>query len=405
MTQMSDTATIEKTSVPGWEGQTFLVGEKVYLRSFVPGDEKNAQSWRTSIFPKSPELMEKWIKEDLPKAGKKKEAHLAIVRKQDDVVVGNIFSYHGTVANDIRAHVDPLYGETGQHYLAEAVILVAQWMVDETFVPTVMLEIGANMDIAIAELSGQGFVETARWREMFEVSGKRFDKVCLSYFSQAWMDRIGNPMDAELPTTGTGEVRPVPAKVTLDGDPPKQAMMIGKRVYLRPQDKEDAKQFVAGHRKETEDIVDIGRRVLTLAEWEKIVSSEANDDFPGTLWFEVCLREDDTPIGSVGLMDIDYVNRTAESGSHFHSAEYRGKGYGSEAKHLLFEWAFDVLGLHMIMSFVLFTNTRSAAALRKQGYTESGRICWVYPYAGGFGNFVTFDLLADEWRNLPRASE
>ena len=56
----------------------------------------------------------------------------------------------------------------------------------------------------------------------------------------------------------------------------------------------------------------------------------------------------------------------------------------------------------MVESWVLFPNTRSAAALRKQGYREAGRVNWLYPFEGGLGNFVAFDLLAEEWRAMPR---
>jgi RimJ/RimL family protein N-acetyltransferase len=84
--------------------------------------------------------------------------------------------------------------------------------------------------------------------------------------------------------------------------------------------------------------------------------------------------------------------------------KYRGGGYGSEAKHLLLEYAFERLGLHMVRSFVTFRNTRSAAALRKQGYKEAGRLHWTFNLHGTYGNAVVFDLLAEEWRAMPRAS-
>jgi RimJ/RimL family protein N-acetyltransferase len=69
---------------------------------------------------------------------------------------------------------------------------------------------------------------------------------------------------------------------------------------------------------------------------------------------------------------------------------------------LLLEYAFERLGLHMVQSWVYFQNTRSAAALRKQGYREAGRINWLYPNKGTLDNFVLFDLLAEEWRAMPR---
>lgn len=404
MTTMTETETKAPEKVPGTgsDGQTFLVGEQIYLRSFVPGDEKSAMSWRACIFPKSPELIEKWIKDELPEAGEKRMAHLAIVRKSDDVVVGTIASHHGDVGVSLYPYVDVLYGTRGQGWMAEAIQLVARWQVDERFVPRVDVHLGANLQVAVDSLLADEFVQIARWREMLELNGQRIDKLLLAYFSDAWIERLGNPMDAEVPTSGSGDIRPVPANGVLDGDPPKQAVMVGQRVYLRPQDKKDAKNYVLGDRLETETFYNNGRHLTAEAGWSDRIGSEASADFPDSPWFEVCLRENDESIGAVGLIGVDYVNGTAETGSHFYKVDVRGQGYGSEAKHLLLEYAFDVLGLHMVNSFVYFTNTRSAAALRKQGYTEVGRTCWTHSFNGGFGNMLAFDLLASEWRALPR---
>lgn len=391
-----------KTPGTGSSEQTFLVGENIYIRSFAPGDEKTATRWRRSVFPKSPELVEKWIKEDLPKEGKKNHSHFAIVRKVDDEIVGSLQVYHGTIGKHLDPHVDPLYGEAGQQWLQEAIVLVADWMIEECYVPVVNLTTNSHATTVIASALANGFVETARWREMLELNGQRFDRLHFSRFSPEWVDRVGNPVETELPRSGTGQPRAFTASQLPENDPPKQAVMVGKRVYLRPVDKKDAANYVKGWRLETETIQDVGRPLRSEAGWAEFISSQAGEDFPTEIWFTVCLLENDEAIGGVGLLDVDYVNRVAETGSEFHMVEHRGKGYGSEAKQLLLEYTFERLGFHMVNSFVLFHNTRSAAALRKQGYTESGRVCWLYPYEGGFGNMVTFDLLADEWRALPR---
>lgn len=399
----SDTAP-DISREPGYSNQTFLVGDDVYLRSFRPGDEKTATSWRSSIFPKSPELVEKWIKEDLPKEGKKNRSYLAIVRKTDDTVVGSIQLLHETVGKRLTPHVNPLYGDIGQVWLAEAVRLVADWQLGESYLPSVGVVIPGHLGIVIQELQANGFMETARWREMYEFNGERVDRLNFSRFSPEWLERIGDPMQAEVPRSGTSEVRPVVPAQAPEGDPPKQALIFGKRVYLRPEDKKDARITVESSRKEQETFFDIGRHLMSQAGWESFLGSTAGEDFPDKLWFAVCLKDTHEVIGSVGLLDIDYVHRTAETGSVLHSVEHRGQGYGPEAKQLLLEYVFNVLGLHMVTSFVYFPNTRSAAALRKQGYREAGRVCWLYPYEGGFGNMVTFDLLADDWRAIPRES-
>ena len=62
----------------------------------------------------------------------------------------------------------------------------------------------------------------------------------------------------------------------------------------------------------------------------------------------------------------------------------------------------DRLQLHMVISWVSEFNTRSVAALRKQGYREAGYLAWrVYHDVELYGVF-TFDLLASEWRAARR---
>lgn len=386
----------------GHHGQTFLVGEEVYLRTFELGDEKNAASWRNSVFPKSTELVKTWIEAGIPKAGKQKKGFFAIVRKADDVLVGSISAGHQDVIVELEAHVDPLYGDQGLRWKAEAITLVAGWEVDERHMPSVGVEIPASETIVTDALRAFGMREMARWREMFLINGERVDCVMYQYHNAGWMETLGDPLEAPLERTGTGEPRPVPPKVTLDGDPPKNAIMVGKRVYLRPEEKDDAKSVAEWARKEEETFFDIGRHLPTQVLHQNWTQSAQEGDHPGTISFSVCLRESDEVIGSVSLFDVNYVHLYAETGSFFHRPDYRGAGYGSEAKQLLLEYAFEKLGLHMVESWVLFPNTRSAAALRKQGYREAGRVTWLYPYEGNFGNMVVFDLLAEEWRAMPR---
>src|SRR5688572_9948884 len=55
----------------------------------------------------------------------------------------------------------------------------------------------------------------------------------------------------------------------------------------------------------------------------------------------VVLRETGELIGETGLFSIDWIARTAESASWLYRAADRGKGYGSEAKLLLLDYAFE----------------------------------------------------------------
>ena len=150
-------------------------------------------------------------------------------------------------------------------------------------------------------------------------------------------------------------------------------LMIGERVYLRALEKADAEVFARDSATEREVFMDRWRIPLNPIALETEIEEHQKRQPPDHIELGVCLKESDEFIGSVGLYDIDYVNGTAETGSWLGQAQYRGKGYGTEAKHLLLEYAFDRIQLHVLHSWVWEPNTRSAAALMKQGYQPAGR--------------------------------
>ncbi len=138
---------------------------------------------------------------------------------------------------------------------------------------------------------------------------------------------------------------------------------------------------------------------LLVAKWW---GSHGEQKTPDMVQFAVVLRESGEIIGDNGLFNIDWINRTAETGSFIFRPEHRGGGLGTEAKHLLLEYAFKRLGLHAVWSWVVTANGRSAAALRKQGYRDAGRIDWVGVGRGEFQSAFLFDLLGSEWRTARR---
>lgn len=109
-------------------------------------------------------------------------------------------------------------------------------------------------------------------------------------------------------------------------------------------------------------------------------------------------------IGCNGLDNISWVHRCAETETEIFRPEHRNAGFGTEAKHLLLEYGFERLGLHMVFSYVAETNPRSAQALKKQGYRQAGSIAWDAFCATGLCQDFGFDLLAEEWRAARRVA-
>lgn len=175
-------------------------------------------------------------------------------------------------------------------------------------------------------------------------------------------------------------------------------IMSGERVYLRAFETADAETLAAIAATETDTFMYRGRAPFSPLAYERDIGATYKGDYPPWIAFTVALRTDDRCIGQVGVYPIDYLNRTAETYSELGPAEFRNQGYGTEAKHLLLEYCFDRLHLHVLRSSVFEANTRSAAALRKQGYREAGRLKWIDVKGGRYHDDLLFDITRDEWR-------
>ena len=175
-------------------------------------------------------------------------------------------------------------------------------------------------------------------------------------------------------------------------------VLIGERLYLRPLEIDDARVMAEASHHETDTFMERGRELQSQFAWEHFIRDMYKQVPPlGECQFAVCLTENDECIGMIGLEFVDLINGVAETGSWFHNPDYRSKGYGTEAKHLILEFAFDRLHLERIISFVFEPNTRSAAALAKQGYKPAGRLKWQDVKDGRYQDALLFDLLREDW--------
>jgi RimJ/RimL family protein N-acetyltransferase len=97
-----------------------------------------------------------------------------------------------------------------------------------------------------------------------------------------------------------------------------------------------------------------------------------NERKPSDIVFAIVLKESDELIGTMGLHGVDFRNGTAKTGSFIGNKKYWGKGFGTEAKMILLEYAFNTLNLRKICSVVYDYNGRSKRCLEKCGYHEEG---------------------------------
>jgi RimJ/RimL family protein N-acetyltransferase len=92
------------------------------------------------------------------------------------------------------------------------------------------------------------------------------------------------------------------------------------------------------------------------------------------LTFAVETRDGSDHLGFSSLHRIEWRNGVAITGTIIGRRDLWGQGYGSDAAKVRTRFAFEVLGLRMLLSEVMVDNAGSVAMLGKAGYREVGRI-------------------------------
>ena len=113
--------------------------------------------------------------------------------------------------------------------------------------------------------------------------------------------------------------------------------------------------------------------------------------------FAVVDKQTNEFLGSVGLMSIDNINRSAEAGIAIHQEKNWSKGYGSDAMRVILKIGFDYLNLHRIYLRVYEFNERGIKSYTKVGYTEIGRHRQAQYIRGKYHDVIYMDILRDEW--------
>ena len=150
------------------------------------------------------------------------------------------------------------------------------------------------------------------------------------------------------------------------------AFRIGKRIALRALNKEDAHLLYKWiNDPEVHQFLKV-QYPISLAEevkWiEGLPDKKATD-----VVFGIILLKTGQLIGVMGLHRISAKDGTATTGSFIGEKHYWNKGYGTEAKMLVLEYAFNTLNLYKICSSVYDFNPRSKCCLEKCGYRQEGK--------------------------------
>ncbi len=378
--------------------QTYLVGPTIHLRAVEEADAASEPSWRRSWFPRARAVSEAKIEDNY--AGS--DRTLIAVRNDDDVPVGSVLIwFDGPWAFSMAHTAHWLNEEQAEAVMAEIVTLILPFLVDEGGVIAALTEIPSGLPVVEAALGDIGARFCYRQREAMIHRGERRDWVAYQYFNKKTLAVFGEPeFTSESPVER--EISNPAAKQWPQIDtPPPGAVLVGERLYLRMFTPEDGEIMREASLSETE-FAHGPRFPRSAMGMNARLRQRSEAELPITLTFAIVLRDNDELIGRNELDFLDMVHRSAETGSDLFKPEHRGKGYGTEAKHLLLSYAFDVLNLHTVWSTVWEENPRSRAALLKQGYRPSGCIPWRGAHHGIPSGDWVFDYLASEWQAARR---
>ena len=88
--------------------------------------------------------------------------------------------------------------------------------------------------------------------------------------------------------------------------------------------------------------------------------------------FMIQTKRGKRPVGLLGLMDIDQLNKCCEIGILIGEKNYSGKGYAQDAMKAVLDFLFTQMNFNCVYLYVFETNTRAIEFFRKLGFKKDG---------------------------------
>ena len=113
--------------------------------------------------------------------------------------------------------------------------------------------------------------------------------------------------------------------------------------------------------------------------------------------FDAVMEADGVPVGTIGLLSIDWKNSKAEYYVAMGETAYKGKGVAKEASRLILQYGFEKLGLNRIYLFTEIDNIAAQKLFEKVGFTREGIIRQDIISHGKYVDRVAYGYLKEDW--------
>ncbi len=111
----------------------------------------------------------------------------------------------------------------------------------------------------------------------------------------------------------------------------------------------------------------------------------------------IVVRAGDRLIGTVSLVDIDAINRSAELRIMIGDVDYHCRGFGTEAVRLIVRYGFEDLNLNRITLGVFANNPKAIRCYEKAGFVLEGRFRQALYRGGRYVDELSYAILREEW--------
>ena len=168
------------------------------------------------------------------------------------------------------------------------------------------------------------------------------------------------------------------------------SMIKGEKIYLRPILKTDIKHL--NDWKNDEEVYKFlggGFMPISIDQQEKWLDSII--DMNGNNKRFIICNKQDSPIGMVGLYDINWIHRTCEIGIYIGDKDSHGSGFGREACTLIEKFAKEYLNIRKIRLNVVFDNDTALKMWNALGYKKVGELIEERFIKGEYHNLVIME--------------
>jgi ribosomal-protein-alanine N-acetyltransferase len=181
------------------------------------------------------------------------------------------------------------------------------------------------------------------------------------------------------------------------GRPPRDAFLIGQRIYLRALRDEDADGPYAGWFNDEEVCRGNSHHVHPYTREAALAYIRDTHARKDSLVLAIAMIDGAPHVGNVALQRIDPVARSAEFAIVIGEREAWGKGVGKEAAGLIFRHGFSALNLNRIHCGTLDSNEAMRRIALALGMREEGRRREAAFKDGRFVDCVEFGVLRAEF--------